>query len=151
MSARICSRISRVAQRAQSIRPLSSSSLPHNIEELCCSQTKEVALLQANRVFGSGFLAHQGAISEIQGTEQVDPMDMMEQVTKGLDTRMEFYQQINVTMDMQTNVPEPFQAEDETEDSLKEGLPAGLSDSQVNLEARSNMDFRLGNKEHIVL
>ena len=74
-------------------------------------------------------------------------MDMMEQVTKGLDTRMEFYQQINVTMDMQvvnimfcvkydcvffqTNVPEPFQAEDETEDSLKEGLPAGLSDSQV--------------------
>ena len=31
----------------------------------------------------------------------------------------------------QTNVPEPFQAEDETEDSLKEGLPAGLSDSQV--------------------
>ena len=52
-------------------------------------------------MFGSGFLAHQGAISEIQGTEQVDPMDMMEQVTKGLDNRMEFYQQINVTMDMQ--------------------------------------------------
>ena len=52
-------------------------------------------------MFGSGFLAHQGAISEIQGTEQVDPMDMMEQVTKDLDNRMEFYQQVNVTMDMQ--------------------------------------------------
>ena len=103
-------------------------------------------------MFGSGFLAHQGAISEIQGTEQVDPMDMMEQVTKDLDNRMEFYQQINVTMDMQvvnimfcvkydcvffqTNVPEPFQAEDATEDSLKEGLPAGLSDSQVTCLSR---------------
>ena len=53
-----------------------------------------------SRVFGSGFLAHQGAISELQVEEQNDPMDMMEQATRGMDNRVEFYQQNIVTMDM---------------------------------------------------
>ena len=83
----------------------------------------------------------------MQVVEKVDPIDMMEQVTRGSDNRVEFYQQSIVTMDMkvtwkfeywnwffhfQTNVPEPFQAKKDTEDKLKEGIPAGLSDSQVN-------------------
>ena len=102
------------------------------------------------RVFGSGFLTHQGAISELQVKEQNDPMDMMEQATRGMDNRVEFYQQNIVTMDMkvyysiliflkdkyfQTNVPEPFKAEEDLEDNLKEGLPVGLSDSQVGVKS----------------
>merc|ERR1712106_204935 len=96
-------------------------------------------------------LAHQGAVSEMQAEEQKTPIDMMEQVTRGMDNRVEFYQQSIVTMDMKTNVPEPFKAEDDHENELKEGLPIGLSDSQVNLEARSNMDFRLEHMEHIII
>ena len=46
-------------------------------------------------------------------------------------------------MDMKTNVPEPYEPQVEVGTDLKEGLPSGLSDSQVNLEARSNMDVRL--------
>eukprot|EP00092_Neocalanus_flemingeri_P108250 GFUD01139004.1.p1 GENE.GFUD01139004.1~~GFUD01139004.1.p1 ORF type:complete len:165 (-),score=59.37 GFUD01139004.1:130-582(-) len=150
MSGKNCSRLARIAHRAVSIRLYSSSPLPENISELCSSQTKEVAMSQAVRVFGSGFLSHQDAISEMQVVEQVDPIDMMEQVTRGADNRVEFYHQNSVTMDMKTNVPEPFQAEEDSEDKLKEGLPAGLSDSQVNLEGRSNMDFRLEIRENIV-
>ena len=47
--------------------------------------------------------------------------------------RMEFFQQIKVSMDMKTNLPEPYQPRDggEGQNDLKEGLPAGLSDSQV--------------------
>ena len=51
-------------------------------------------------MFGSGFLSHQDAISEMQVVEKVDPIDMMEQVTRGSDNRVEFYQQSIVTMDM---------------------------------------------------
>ena len=39
-----------------------------------------------------------------------------------------FPQVIPLTMDMSTNVPEPFTADG---DLLKEGLPVGLGDSQV--------------------
>ena len=49
---------------------------------------------------------------------------------------MEFFQQIKVSMDMKTNLPEPYQprgGEDGLND-LKEGLPVGLSDSQVTRE-----------------
>jgi hypothetical protein len=96
------------------------------------------------RVLGSGFLSHQGAVTEVQLLGKVDPINMMEQ---SLDIRVELYQQQNVSMGIQvkkqkyclksdmkfqTNVPEPFRAEDEYENNLKEGLPAGLSDSQVN-------------------
>ena len=56
------------------------------------------------RVFGSGFLSHQDAISDMQVVEQVDPIDMMEQVTRGSDNRVEFYQQNIVTMDMKVTV-----------------------------------------------
>ena len=47
--------------------------------------------------------------------------------------RMEFFQQIKVSMDMKTNLPEPYQPRDggEGQNDLKEGLPVGLSDSQV--------------------
>ena len=44
-------------------------------------------------------------------------------------------------MKFQTNVPEPFQYKDEYEDKLKEGLPVGLSDSQVNLGKHDNILF----------
>lgn len=125
---------------------MSSTTLPHNIEELCQSQTKVAARSQANRVFGSGFLSHQGAVTEGQLMGKVDPTNMMEH---SLDIRVELYRQHNVSMGIQTNVPEPFRAEDEYEDKLKEGLPAGLSDSQINLEARSNMVIRLDNNEHL--
>ena len=45
--------------------------------------------------------------------------------------RMEFFQQIKVSMDMKTNVPEPYSPLLEAGTDLKEGLPSGLSDSQV--------------------
>jgi len=150
MSTRVFNRATVTSLRKLQNRCYSVAALPHNLEYLSNTQTKEVALSQANRVFGSGFLTHQGAISELQVEEQNDPMDMMEQATRGMDNRVEFYQQNIVTMDMKTNVPEPFKAEEDLEDNLKEGLPVGLSDSQVNLEARSNMDFRLEMKEYIV-
>merc|ERR1711970_427713 len=150
MSTRVFNKATVTSLRKLQTGCMSVAALPQNLEYLSNTQTKEVALSQANRVFGSGFLAHQGAITEIQAEEQNDPMDMMEQVTRGMDNRVEFYQQNIITMDMKTNVPEPFKAEEHLEDHLKEGLPVGLSDSQVNLEARSNMDFRLEMKEYIV-
>ena len=45
--------------------------------------------------------------------------------------RVEVFQQMKVSMDMKTNVPEPYQAEVEDE-LIKEGLPVGLSDSHVS-------------------
>ena len=45
--------------------------------------------------------------------------------------RVEVFQQIKVSMNMKTNVPEPYQAE-VGEELMKEGLPVGLSDSQVS-------------------
>ena len=44
--------------------------------------------------------------------------------------RMDVFQQIKVSMDMKTNLPEPYQPRG-VDDGLKEGLPVGLSDSQV--------------------
>ena len=43
---------------------------------------------------------------------------------------MEFFQQNKLSMDMKTNLPEPYQPGG-GDDGLKEGLPVGLSDSQV--------------------
>merc|ERR1711915_316225 len=131
------------AQRALLPRFLSTenASLPLNLEESGCSQKREVSLAQANRVFGSGFLTHQDNVREFQAssTNRVD--EVIQHLER--DRRLEFYQLSAVSISMQTNVPEPFKAEDEVLDHLKEGLPSGLSDSQVNLEARSNMDCRL--------
>eukprot|EP00092_Neocalanus_flemingeri_P027279 GFUD01029584.1.p1 GENE.GFUD01029584.1~~GFUD01029584.1.p1 ORF type:complete len:171 (-),score=46.66 GFUD01029584.1:388-900(-) len=139
-------------------RNLSGKTLPRNLEELGQShmgrtdqvvgQTRQVTareleVSQSSRVFGSGFLTHQGAGMDLQTGEMIDQVDMMEQVTRNQDSRVELYQQNNVSMILKTNVPEPFQAEEDTSEELKEGVPVGLSDSQVNLEARSNMDCRL--------
>ena len=56
--------------------------------------------------------------------------------------RVEVFQRINVTMDMKTNVPEPFNA-DISEEMLKEGIPVGLSDSHVNENVFSILNVRL--------
>ena len=47
--------------------------------------------------------------------------------------RMEFFQQNKLSMNMKTNLPEPYQPRggDDGLNDLKEGLPVGLSDSQV--------------------
>ena len=46
---------------------------------------------------------------------------------------MEFFQQNKLSMDMKTNLPEPYQPRggENGLNDLKEGLPVGLSDSQV--------------------
>lgn len=91
------------------------------------------------RVFGSGFLSHQGSLTDMSG-DQANLTDVVPALERD---RIEFFQQIKVSMDMKTNVPEPYEPKVEAGTDLKEGLPSGLSDSQVNLEARSNMDVRL--------
>ena len=88
------------------------------------------------RVFGSGFLSHQGSLTEV-AMEQGNIDNSVVEVASGellgdireVD-RVEVFQRINVTMDMKTNVPEPFNA-DISDEMLKEGVPVGLSDSQV--------------------
>ena len=50
------------------------------------------------RVFGSGFLSHQGSVTEVQLVEKVDTIVMMEQ---SLDIRVELFQQHNVSMGIQ--------------------------------------------------
>ena len=47
--------------------------------------------------------------------------------------RMEFFQQNKLCMEMKTNLPEPYQPRggEGSQLDLKEGLPVGLSDSQV--------------------
>ena len=47
--------------------------------------------------------------------------------------RLEFFQQIKVNMDVKTNVPEPYVPPAETGTDVKEGIPVGLSDSQVEI------------------
>ena len=83
------------------------------------------------RVFGSGFLSHQGSIAELAGDSNHGNMQDIIPATER--DRMEFFQQIKVSMDMKTNLPEPYQPLDggEGQNDLKEGLPVGLSDSQV--------------------
>merc|ERR1711934_597302 len=132
----------------RNMRKYSGYQLPQNIEEILQSQTREVASSQAARVFGSGFLSHQGSLTEVvmeQGNSDNSVVELVSGELLGdireVD-RVEVFQRINVPMDMKTNVPEPFNA-DISEEMLKEGVPVGLSDSQVNLEARSNMDTRL--------
>ena len=98
------------------------------------------------RVFGSGFLSHQGSLTEVtieQGNSdnsvvEVASGDLMGDVRE-VD-RVEVFQRINVTMDMKTNVPEPFSA-DISEEMLKEGIPAGLSDSQVRKYSFQHFSF----------
>ena len=87
-------------------------------------------------MFGSGFLSHQGSLTEV-AMEQGNIDNSVVEVASGellgdireVD-RVEVFQRINVTMDMKTNVPEPFNA-DISDEMLKEGIPVGLSDSQV--------------------
>lgn len=68
-----------------------------------------------------GFISHED-----------DSLDMTEGVFRDLMVdRVEVFQQIKVSMNMKTNVPEPYQAE-VGEELMKEGLPVGLSDSQVS-------------------
>ena len=83
------------------------------------------------RVFGSGFLSHQGNLMNLAGERNNGNMPDIVPTTER--DRMEFFQQIKVSMDMKTNLPEPYQPRDggEGQNDLKEGLPAGLSDSQV--------------------
>ena len=82
-------------------------------------------------MFGSGFLSHQGSIAELAGDRNYGNMQDIIPATER--DRMEFFQQIKVSMDMKTNLPEPYQPLDggEGRTDLKEGLPVGLSDSQV--------------------
>ena len=95
-----------------------------------------INLVYLPRVFGSGFLSHQGSLTEV-AIEQGNSDNSVVEVASGelmgdireVD-RVEVFQRINVTMDMKTNVPEPFNA-DISEEMLKEGVPVGLSDSQV--------------------
>ena len=89
-----------------------------------------------SRVFGSGFLSHQGSLTEVtmeQGNTDNSVVEVASSELMGdireVD-RVEVFQRINVTMDMKTNVPEPFNAEI-SEEMIKEGVPVGLSDSQV--------------------
>ena len=49
------------------------------------------------RVFGSGFLSHQGSVTEVQLVEKVDTIVMIEQ---SLDIRVELFQQHNVNVSM---------------------------------------------------
>merc|ERR1711981_1558661 len=85
-------------------------SLPLNIQELSSSQTREVASSQAARVFGSGFLSHQGNIMNLAGDRNNGNMPDIIPTTER--DRMEFFQQIKVSMDMKTNLPEPYQPRD---------------------------------------
>ena len=82
-------------------------------------------------MFGSGFLSHQGSLTD-QGNADtsVKEVDMVGDI-RDMD-RIEVFQQIKVTMDMKTNVPEPFSA-GISEEMLKEGIPVGLSDSLVRI------------------
>ena len=57
------------------------------------------------RVFGSEFLSHQGAVTEVQLLGEVDPISMMEH---SLDTRVELYQQNNVSMGIQVKKQKQF-------------------------------------------
>jgi len=54
---------------------------------------------------------------------------------------VKLYQHSSMVINMQTNVPEPFKPK--VEEQLKEGLPAGLSDAQINLDSKSSMDLQL--------
>lgn len=136
----------------------STQPLPRNIEELndshmgrsdmskifdACTRSHEVAVSQSSRIFSSRFLADQSSIQELTSSDQQLTADQqLAAADQYLDTRMMAYDLSYITIEMKTNVPEPFQAEDLLQDTV-EGLPAGLSDAQVNLEARSNMDCRL--------
>ena len=92
-------------------------------------------------MFGSGFLTHQGSLTDVvveRGLltqETGDSLDNVEMVGRDMD-RVEFFQQVKLTMDMKTNVPEPFKAEINDEE-IKEGLPVGLSDSHVSSRTSS--------------
>lgn len=105
--------------------------LPHNIQELSSSQTRELASAQAARVFGSGFLSHQGNIMDLAGDQNT--LNMPDNVPPMERDRMEFFQQNKLCMEMKTNLPEPYQplGGEGSQLDLKEGLPVGLSDSQV--------------------
>ena len=98
------------------------------------------------RVFGSGFLAQQGSLASCEVVvEQSRAQDYSGQQVEVFQVRMYIDQDTRshildangcypsaqvtpLTMDMSTNVPEPFTADG---DLLKEGLPVGLGDSQV--------------------
>merc|ERR1712037_127340 len=54
---------------------------------------------------------------------------------------VKLYQHSSMVINMQTNVPEPFKPK--VEEQLKEGLPVGLSDAQINLDSKSSMDIQL--------
>merc|ERR1711935_47246 len=104
----------------------------------------EASVSQAARVFGSGFLSDQTTVSDVADDELNELGAMVGEDQKShLEFYTELFLQSILSMDVKTNVPEPFSAEDMSEDDLKEGLPAGLSDSQVSLEARTNMEYRL--------
>merc|ERR1712037_296432 len=54
---------------------------------------------------------------------------------------VKLYQHSSMVINLQTNVPEPFKPK--VEEQLKEGLPVGLSDAQINLDSKSSMDIQL--------
>jgi len=98
----------------------------------------EVSVSQASRMFGAGFLTGQQQEDGMETTSAVDDQNIN-------DIRTKVYEIFNVNINMQTNVPEPFSADCE---ELSPGIPVGLSDAGMNLEARSNMDYRLEVREH---
>jgi len=62
-------------------------------------------------------------------------------VSEAENDHIRLYQHSAMVIDLQTNVPEPFKPN--VENQLKEGLPIGLSDAQMNLDIKSSMDLRL--------
>eukprot|EP00088_Acartia_fossae_P068585 TRINITY_DN8734_c0_g1_i2.p1 TRINITY_DN8734_c0_g1~~TRINITY_DN8734_c0_g1_i2.p1 ORF type:complete len:180 (+),score=54.24 TRINITY_DN8734_c0_g1_i2:27-566(+) len=111
-----------------------------------CSRGQEVAVSQASRIFSTKFLSDQQT-STLEAGDQTSgtssyladlPIDHQLPIHNWILA----YDMSNINIQMKTNVPEPFKAEESVEDTV-EGVPAGLSDAKVNLETRSNMDTRL--------
>jgi len=146
MSSALQKSLPRLAKQSRIVY-FSSQPMPKNLEELneshmgrsdlqrifdTCSRTQEVAVAQSSRIFSSKFCSDQTSITSDFSDGKGTSLN---------DVRLMAYDMSNINIQMKTNVPEPYKAET-LADNLP-GLPSGLSDAKVNLEARSNMDCRL--------
>nr|ALS04864.1 hypothetical protein [Pseudodiaptomus poplesia] len=127
-------------------RAFTTEQMPRNIEELVESHigrsdphrvrdsgSQQISVHQSSRVFGGTFMSDQSSSQEVQNQDQ-------------MDNRLHMYELTNIHIDMEANVPQPYEAININQPV--EGLPTGLSDAQMKLEARSNMDCRLEIANH---
>merc|ERR1712192_334317 len=105
------------------------------------ASTAEVQEAQLGRLRGGPSRAREG--QEVGGVSERAVLGEAD------NDHVKLYQHSSMVINLQTNVPEPF--EPKVEEQLKEGLPIGLSDAQINLDSKSSMEIQIEQKAALKL